>query len=324
MSKCLLCQEREATQKGSHIIPSFFMKRINSIDGCNKRDHELGFSIGLGTIETYFGREVFEDRRKEYTDDERRMEDRTNLDTMDNVFCPICERLFSKYESKYSQTYDIPFEKNYVENTKVTGVEAALLWFSIIWRISATEHYKLRLNPDFEEKLRVILLSENVNDREVYYALNYCKEYRKENPTFVFFDCADNAAMLIVDEFMIILFNGTDAIQSNELLLGMKLKCDMVNLNDGVKPEMIALFPVKIFQQINNNILYRHVRHFDLKGLFNTMHIYLFGREMPNDIFAEVIAEIQKAKLADMYTIHNYARAMEKVIQTHLDLYRLG
>ena len=58
MCKCLLCREREATAKGSHIIPSFFMKRINSLDGCNRRDHEVGFSIGQGKIETYFGREV--------------------------------------------------------------------------------------------------------------------------------------------------------------------------------------------------------------------------------------------------------------------------
>ena len=55
------------------------MKRINSVDGCNQRDHEVGFSIGLGTVETYFGREVYEDKRREYTDDESRMDDRTNL-----------------------------------------------------------------------------------------------------------------------------------------------------------------------------------------------------------------------------------------------------
>lgn len=122
MIKCLLCQQREATKKGSHTIPSFFMKRINSIDGCNERDHELGFSIGLGTVETYLGREVYEDKRREYTDDESRIEkNRTNLDTMDNVFCTECEKLFSKYESKYSQTYNHPFDRELVENIKVTG-----------------------------------------------------------------------------------------------------------------------------------------------------------------------------------------------------------
>ena len=138
MCLCLLCQEREATKKGSHIIPSFFMKRINSIDGSNLRDHEVGFSIGIGTVESYFGREVYEDRRREYTDDERRIEDRTNLDTMDNVFCPECEKLFSKYESKSSQTYNLPFESDLVENTKISGRDAALFWYGVIWRISAT------------------------------------------------------------------------------------------------------------------------------------------------------------------------------------------
>ena len=42
MSKCLLCRQREADKTGSHIIPSFLMKRIN---GDGKRDHEIGFKI---------------------------------------------------------------------------------------------------------------------------------------------------------------------------------------------------------------------------------------------------------------------------------------
>lgn len=151
------------------------MKRINSIDGCNERDYELGFSIGLGTIKTYFGRDVYEDRRREYTDDESRIEDRTNLDMMDNVFCPECEKLFSKYESKYSQTYNLAFDTELVENSKVTGTEAALFWYSVIWRLSATEQYSKKLNPAFEEKLRKFVLSENISGSDIFYALHYLK-----------------------------------------------------------------------------------------------------------------------------------------------------
>ena len=218
MAKCLLCQERDATKKGSHIVPSFFMKRINSIDGCNERDHDLGFSIGLGTIKTYFGRDVYEDRRRGFTDDESRIEDRTNLDTMDNVFCPECEKLFSKYESKYSQTYYLPFDKELVENNKVTGADADLFWYSVIWRISATKHYGIKLSPAFEEKLRKLVLTETIADSDIYYALHYCKDYRKDNPTFALFDCCGDVAMLLVDEFMIVLFNGREATQSDEVL----------------------------------------------------------------------------------------------------------
>ena len=287
MCKCLLCQQREATEKGSHIIPSFFMKRINSIDGCNERDHELGFAIGFGTIEAYFGREVYEDRRREYTDDEGRMDDRTNLDIMDNVFCPECEKMFSKYESKYSQTYNLPFEKELVTNTKVSGPEAALFY-------------------------------------DIYYAVHYCKGYRKDNPTFALFDSRGIVAMLIVDEFQIVLFNGTEATQNDEVLWGVNYKCDVTKLNDGLKPEKIALLPIQIFSQINNLVLHLLVKRIDFPGRFNAFHKHLFRSEMPAFIFEEVMEEVRKAKLADMYTVHNYALAMKRVIQKYPDMYRVN
>lgn len=50
--ECLLCQHRDADKTGSHIIPSFFMKRIN---GDGKRDHEIGLEIKGGIVESYFG-----------------------------------------------------------------------------------------------------------------------------------------------------------------------------------------------------------------------------------------------------------------------------
>lgn len=42
MNKCLLCKQNIADKTGSHIIPSFLMKRIN---GNGMRDHEIGFVI---------------------------------------------------------------------------------------------------------------------------------------------------------------------------------------------------------------------------------------------------------------------------------------
>lgn len=298
------------------------MKRINSIDGCNERDHELGFSIGLGTVQTYFGRDVYEDRRRQYTDDESRIEDRTNLDIMDNVFCPDCEKLFSKYESKYSQTYNLPFDKELVENTCVTGAEAALFWYGVIWRISATGYSGAKLSPEFEEKLRRIVLSEETSESDIYYALHYCKDYRASNPTFALFDSKDNVAMLIVDEFMIDLFNGREVTQSDIVLWGMNIKCDAPKLNNGIKPESIGLIPEKIFKYIIQNILHLLVKRIDFRGKFNEMHKMLFGQDMPETIFQEVMEEVRKAKLADVYTVRNYALAMKSVIQSHPDLYK--
>lgn len=323
MCKCLLCQQREATKKGSHIVPSFFMKRINSIDGCNERDHELGFSVGLGTVKTYFGREVYEDRRREYTDDESRIEDRTNLDTMDNVLCPECEKLFSKYESKYIQTYNLPFDKDLVENTKVNGLEAAMFWYGVIWRISATKQYGIKLNPAFEEKLRRIVLSEDISGSDIYYALHYCKEYRKDNPTIALFDCSGDVAMLIVDEFQIVLFNGEAATHSEEFLWGMNFKCDISNLNDGRKPEKIGLFPKEIFGYMHHIILKQLLGRINYRGKFNEMHRIVCRQDMPDTIYQELMDEISKAKLADRYTVENFAMSLKRVIQSHPDMYKV-
>ena len=300
------------------------MKRINSIDGCNLRDHELGFSIGLGTVQSYFGRDVYEDRRRQYTDDESRIEDRTNIDIMDNIFCPDCEKLFSKYESKYSQTYNLPFDKELVENTYVSGAEATLFWYGVIWRISATGHSGARLNPEFEEKLRRIVLSKDISGLDIYYALNYCKNYRAEdNPTFALFDCNDDVALLIVDEFMIVLFNGKEATQSDKWLWGMNYKCNVEKLNTGKKPEKIGLFPFSIFKSINNSILYQLIKRIDFRGKFNEFHKTLFGSDMPPFFYQEIMAEVEKAKLADRFTVPNYAMAMKRVIQRYPNSYRV-
>ena len=67
MRNCLLCQHNEADKTGSHIIPSFLMKRIN---GGGRRDHEVGFEIRDGLVNTYFGRDIYEEERKAITDNE--------------------------------------------------------------------------------------------------------------------------------------------------------------------------------------------------------------------------------------------------------------
>lgn len=90
--KCLLCQCCDANKTGSHIVPSFLMKRIN---GDGKRDHEVGFKIMNGIVESYFGRDVYEDQRRAITDQEEKIESRENHDVRDYIFCNDCETLMS-------------------------------------------------------------------------------------------------------------------------------------------------------------------------------------------------------------------------------------
>lgn len=129
--------------------------------------------------------------------------------------------------------------------------------------------------------------------------------------------------MLLVDEFMIELFNGEASTQSDEVLWGMSYKCDVANLNDGIRTERIGLFPMQIFSQINDLILHLLIKRIDFRGKFNAFHKTLFGYDMPEFFYEEVMAEVYKAKLADRFTIPNYAQAMKRVIQSHPDLYRV-
>lgn len=217
----------------------------------------------------------------------------------------------------------MPFDKDLVENTKVKGQEAALFWYGVIWRLSATKQHGVSLNSDFEEKLRRMVLSEDTSNGDIYYALHYCKGYRKDNPTFAMFDCKGNVAMLIVDEFQIVLFNGEEATQSNEVIWGMNFKCDVRKLNNGSRPDRIGLFPTHIFWRINTLVLHLLVKRIDFKGKFNAFHQKLFGRDMPDFFFKEVMNEVRKAKLADMYTVPNYVLAMKRVIHAHPEMYKV-
>ena len=166
-----------------------------------------------------------------------------------------------------------------------------------------------------------MVLSEDTSGSDIYYALHYCKNYRKDNPTFAIFDCSGNVALLIVDEFMAVVFKGEDATQSEEVLWGMNFKCDVANLNNGIKTEKIGLFPIEIYHQINSLVLHLLLKRIDFRGKFNAMHKQLFKQDMPNKIYEEIMQEVQKAKLADRFTVHNYAMAMKRVFQAHPDIY---
>ena len=108
MSKCLLCRQREADKTGSHIIPSFLMKRIN---GEGKRDHEIGFKIKQGIVDTYFGRDIYEEKRKDITDNEEKIYSRENYDVIDHIFCKDCEDFFASLESKYAPSLNLHFSE---------------------------------------------------------------------------------------------------------------------------------------------------------------------------------------------------------------------
>ena len=58
---CAICKSQPADKTSSHIIPSFFVAMVSSIDHSYKRDKELLYSIGDNITTAYIGRSVREE-----------------------------------------------------------------------------------------------------------------------------------------------------------------------------------------------------------------------------------------------------------------------
>ena len=321
--KCLLCKCSRADKKGSHIVPSFLMKRINSHDGCLQRDHEVGFEIRSSEVKAYFGRSIYRDVREEYTDDQSMMESRFNPDMLDYDFCSSCEFWFSKLESSYAKSIDLKNKPDsLIINNKASGLDSMLFWCSILWRGSVTRHFGNSLHPDFEKKLRRVLLKKSIDGTNLQYALFRCLDYSKRYPgaTAAIMESKKDTAILMIDEYLLIMYNGNPAAKKKSTFLGGRAQftpSQEVVFNNGIDKERISCMPEEVFDQILLSICFYAASQMDIRGKFNRLHSRLFGVPAPPEIIEEIMDEMRKAKLGDIYTIPNYATAFKNVIDRH-------
>lgn len=314
MNKCLLCQTNEADKTGSHIIPSFLMKRIN---GDGKRDHEIGFEISNGVINSYFGRDIIDEKRKTITDKEEKLYSRENLDVEDHIFCKDCEKYFGSLESKYANSLNLHFSDEATTiNTLVSPSEALLFWCSVVWRASVTNHFGYRLCPNYEERLRIALESNNIDNLNISYALFRCKDYSKttSHGTFATMDTKDNAILLIVDDFILVMLFDMEENYEVELF-EMKFTLIRDKLNDGKKNEEISPIPSTFFTHITDTLIRLARKSMNLHERFMNIHKILFGEELSRDILNEIIEQIlYSGKIGDKYTCEHYVKCYLDVL----------
>lgn len=97
---CAICSLRPADKTNSHLIPSFFIAMISSVDHSYKRDKELLYTINEDITTAYIGRGVREEellRSFDSVSDERLDMMKQNTDSKDYIFCPHCERKLGEY-----------------------------------------------------------------------------------------------------------------------------------------------------------------------------------------------------------------------------------
>ncbi|MBQ3555764.1 MAG: hypothetical protein IJA09_06075 [Bacteroidales bacterium] len=317
MGKCLLCQLNDANKTGSHIIPSFLMKHIN---GNGKRDHEIGFKIENGNIDTYFGRDIYEEKRKNITDNTKKLYSRENYDVKDYIFCENCEKYFSSLENKYATSVNLHFFENVTtENNKVSASDALLFWCSIVWRASVTNHLGYKLKPKIEEILRIALCSNNTDNLNINYALYRCKDYSKnsQNGTLTCMNIDSNHLFLIVNDYVLFMYFDLKEDVVHNTIFGIQYKFNKSNLNNGKQLEKIDCIPCDMYSLISYRIFHEVIKDMKLPYIFNYLYNLVTGKEIPNKLLKEIFELMETKKIGDIYNIENYIKCFIEVLKNN-------
>lgn len=140
MNNCKICNSK-ANKSGSHIIPHFLLKRIDSEH--KGRDKEMGFVISEKNPSSYFGRATnVETLEKIYGEvDEDRIGSNSIPLIEDFIFCSRCEAELATLENNYSTSIsknDQPIGINY--SSGIDSEQALLFWISIFFRLSISKN----------------------------------------------------------------------------------------------------------------------------------------------------------------------------------------
>ena len=233
MEKCHICKHNVGDKKGSHIVPHFLIKRIDSESEKKERDKELGFIIEPNQTTSYFGRAVLPEKLEEiYGEIDDKLIDENRIHgVVDYYFCSNCEKRLSVLEDVYSNTLknDVDSKEEYF-STKESFI-GFLFWISIIWRLSIQDGSGFKLKPKVEKHLGRIINrylqdkasdikpEENDNDlHDIGYKILRSPNYSEKNSTLMHWQPSyERPYSLMIDEFIVFLY------MKNSYLKGMIL-----------------------------------------------------------------------------------------------------
>ena len=166
--KCALCKEREANKKNTHYLSDGIIRKSLNLKGKNVRETGYYFNVSseIPFIEFNFQR-IDEDDLKRALGREPYYEElekaRQIPFSVDYVFCNVCEKIFTKYETDFS-TRILPRLRDSnlseIESWHSDEIVLIRMFFYIqIWRNSICEK-SFALNSGIQEQLRLVILNE--------------------------------------------------------------------------------------------------------------------------------------------------------------------
>lgn len=330
-NNCYLCKEQKATKTNSHIIPSFLIAEVCSYDGSGKRDKEVMFTmteledkIYMGSVPTTKYEELFD---VDNLSDERIEEElKNNTASEDYILCPTCESDLSKYlETPYAE-YD-------KQGKQIDVLTQYFFWVSVVWRISISDQFKIKLPEEIKNNLR-----ENLN---LFIRSRKDNEYSFHNTTkmsykFLIAQDYDPHKLFIGGTYdhenqilyftigrrvLVFLFDNSEIPEEfNYLELNQNIK--IAPINNGSKAEDRFNITADDLNKSNESqqkaLAIIRVKNEEL--LANTLweRIGLSG-VMPQDMFKEFIQELysENTKQGDRKTSDRYLELYEKILNKY-------
>jgi hypothetical protein len=334
MKTCKICSST-ADKTGSHIVPHFLMKRIDTEEGKKGRDKELGFVISEKNPSSYFGRGTSLEKLNEVFGeiDEARINNNQIPLVEDYIFCHKCESELAELESNYSKSLNNPSfnsDRNY--SSKVSSEKALLFWISIIYRLSISLNSGVKLLPEHEELLKEIL---NVffsthsfikSIEKIRYKLFRAYNYSSNNSTVLHFNPENaNPYLLVIDEYILIFSIDTEPLTNKFYTVDLPTEYTIENNIDN-ETESIYCLDYAILAQLNQVFFDKVAEGYKLTLFEQCDLIYAkigLGKIMPSVMKEEIFNNISKddsISFGDKFTFKHKAKIIFDVIKKTVDI----
>lgn len=262
---CGICKSRDADKTNSHIIPSFFIAMVSSIDNSYKRGKELLFTIGDRITTAYVGREVREDElidSFEFLSDERLNSMRQQTVAKDYIFCTHCEKKLGEY-------LESPWHDHIFNGKQISPETAYFFWVSLLWRISVFEGFTLKLPTHIEKSLEkrlnaFIQARDNNEDTQPLlnkvpfrYKVLYCKDYSKQHGGIIYYEYDHKrkiATMILGDVAACFSFNRHGSFEKQSFY-GLEKAFIDAPINDGTTNEKVLNIDASVLKETNSALV---------------------------------------------------------------------
>jgi len=168
--KCELCKKEEANKKNTHYLTDAIIRTCLNQDGTNKRDKGFCFEVSSNSeyselkIQRGTSPEKIEKSLGRPMTDEEIEHSQQNSFTVDDVFCPQCESIFTGIETDFISNIlprfrNTDLSRNEDVEIQESEVKSFRLFFYLqLWRSHICDS-NFNLREDIAENLRQIILN---------------------------------------------------------------------------------------------------------------------------------------------------------------------